>query len=116
MFATKIVLLTAALVAIPVAAVTQADTATTLRSQYENCVYDAVGNQWIKAPKISSALAVETAFQMCATEEQAIYSLLDGVNVPFPQAQATVVGIKLKLKGKVREIMEDPAGYKQRHQ
>jgi len=53
---------------------------------------------------------------MCATEEQAIYSLLDGVNVPFPQAQATVVGIKLKLKGKVREIMEDPAGYKQRHQ
>lgn len=87
-----------------------------IRQQYENCVYAAVGEQWKAKPKIAPNTAAETAFLSCTTEEQAIYSRLDLVGIDLAQAQASVVGVKLRLKGKIREIMGDPAAYLKRNQ
>ncbi len=91
------------------------DIAAKLRREYDNCVYDAVGTQWKAQPKIHPNTATETAFQTCLTEEQGMRALLGSINVPFPEAETTITGIKLNLKRKVREIMTDPAAYKRKH-
>lgn len=91
------------------------DIAAQLRKEFDNCVYGSVGKQWQANPQIDSSLAAEVGFQSCATEEQAMSSLLYSSNTPAYQVNATIVGIRLQLKRTVREIMADPAAYKKKH-
>ena len=91
------------------------DLAVQLRKQYENCVYDAVGLQWKGNLKLDPSLGAENAFQACLTEEQAINALLYSLNTHPAQITTVLVGIKLKLKRTIREIMADPAKYKREH-
>lgn len=86
-----------------------------VRKQFDDCFYAAVGQQWKANFNLDPNIAAENAFAACATEEQAMYSVLGVVGVSPQQAQATIVGVKLKLKRAVREVMADPAAYYQKH-
>ena len=47
-----------------------------LRQQYDTCVFESVGSQVASSgAKVNAAVAVEMAFQACATEEQAMFAL-----------------------------------------
>jgi steroid 5-alpha reductase family enzyme len=97
------------------AAFADPQTAGQLRKEFDNCVYAAVGKQWQANPRIDSSLAAEMGFQACATEEQAMGTLLYSMSMPASQVNTAIVGVKLQVKRIVREIMADPAGYKKKH-
>jgi hypothetical protein len=91
------------------------DIASKLRLEYDSCVYGAVGSQWKAQPRIDPNIATEVAFQSCLTEEQGMRAVLGAVDVSYSQIESTIVGIKLNLKRKVREIMADPGAYLRKH-
>jgi len=109
----RVVLISAILFSVP--AFANPDLAGQLRREFDNCVYASVGKQWQANPRIDSSLAAEVGFQSCATEEQAMSTLLYSSNTPAYQVNATIVGIRLQLKRAVREIMADPVAYKKKH-
>jgi len=90
------------------AAQPQENAAARVRKQFDDCFYAAVGQQWKTNFNMDPNIASENAFLACATEEQAMYAVLGLAGISPQQAQATVVGVKIKLKRAIREVSADP--------
>lgn len=72
------------------------DVAVRLRELYIQCVRTASLNDFAKAGQ--KQMAVEQAFQACATEEQAIAVFGRGTGVGSDVISQTIISLKLQLK------------------
>jgi hypothetical protein len=80
-----------------------------LRQQYDTCVFESVGSQVASSrAKVSAAVAVEMAFQACATEEQAMFALAYSSGASAIEANQLMSNIKVYLKQSIRAILLKP--------
>ena len=78
------------------------DAGLTLRDRYWVCVRTASNNDW--AVKGQPAMAVEQAFQACATEEQALVAYLSAgaqTQAQFSMAAMTMAALKVRIKTEI---------------
>jgi hypothetical protein len=90
---------------------TTLDDARDARKNLDDCFFGSISGQISTGPKTEMNAMAEQAFLACATEEQAIISLLSINGIPAPRIANEVLKIKAALKKSARIIAANPEKY-----